>query len=104
MAICIWFLRYGGVDHLDVTDEIGGDRVCQGADGRYTALLVREGRELGVEELIRLCDGDGELEQVTSRSGLLGSNIVRREPRIHGISRLLRGSHKILDLQKNLSL
>ena len=100
----MWFLRYGGVDHLDVTDEIGGDRVCQGADGRYTALLVREGRELGVEELVRLRNGGAELEQVTSRGRLLSSNIVRREPRIHSISRLLRGSHKILDLQRNLSL
>ena len=87
-----------------MTDEIGGDRVCQGADGCYTALLVREGRKLGVEELVRLCDGGAELEQITSRGRLLGSNIVRREPRIHGISRLLRGSHKILDLHKYVSL
>ena len=100
----MWFLRYGRVDHLDVTDEIGGDRVCQGTDGRYTALLVREGRKLGVEELVRLCDGGAELEQITSRGRLLGSNIVRREPRIHGISRLLRGSHKILDLHKDINL
>lgn len=87
-----------------MTDEINRDRVCQGTDGRYTALFVREGGELGVEELVRLSDGDAELEQVTSRSRLLGSNVVRRKPCIDGISRLLRGSYKVLDLQKGISL
>lgn len=54
----------GGVHDLDVLEQVLGETVCYGADARDAAGVVREGLEVGVEELVCFGYWYGECEPV----------------------------------------
>jgi hypothetical protein len=88
------------MNHLDVRNEISGERVCHGADGCLATGFVLERNKLGVKQLVGLGDGKAKLEPITCWRCGLGGDLVLAEPCVDGINGLLGGTNKVLDLEK----
>lgn len=87
------------MNEIDVRLEVSRDGVGEGPDGRLAGLLVGEDGEVGVEEVVRLADRDGEAEPVSGGGDGLGGDAVLSEPRVD-CSNAVRGRrYELLDLK-----
>lgn len=89
----------GRVEELDVLRERRGHGVLERADACHTGIDVREDREVGRKEVVRLGHGDGDLEHVAGGRNGLCRDAVLREPFGRGGEGVVRGLHEGCDLQ-----
>lgn len=75
------------------------DGVFKSSNGFLPAFNVRKDREVGIEELIRLGDGNRERNPISSIGDGLELNVIFRQPLGHGGGGLIRGTRKSRDLQ-----
>lgn len=78
--------------------EGGGDGVGKGTDRLFPGGDMLKDREVGVEHLVRLADGNGESEPVTSRGHGAGLDAVSFQVRSNSVNRSLGGLNVFLNL------
>lgn len=92
------------VNKLNMSLQVGGDRISEGPDGCVTSVEVLEYGELGIKQVAGLADGDLERQPITSRRDGFGSDIVLLQPCTNGGNGLGRGSNECLDLRNRMML
>ena len=65
------------MNKIDVALESGRDGIGEGACKLFTSLGMIEGREIGLQQTIRLADRDGKLDPITRWGNRLRRNAVR---------------------------
>lgn len=78
--------------------QLSWDRVAERADDLLASVGVGEDLEVGIEQLVRLADGQRDTEPVASgRDGLRGKSCTL-EPGINGVDTLGSGSNELFNL------
>ena len=71
------------MDKLQVPNEFSGNRVRERADALLASCIMREHREVGTEELIRLGDRYGDSEPVPGVIESAIRDVVLAQPSIY---------------------
>ena len=75
-----------------------GNGVAQCANGPLVGTGVSKEREVGIEHLVRLADGDREAQPVAGRGRLRGFDVVLLQPSHHSVDGLLLRRNEALHL------
>ena len=87
-----------GVHERDVVVDRIGDRVRERADHGRVRRLVDVGREVGVQERVRLRGGQLDRDHVARRGRRLGRDAILAQPCGDSLGTRGRGSNKLLNL------
>lgn len=90
------------MEKVDVTFQGGGDGILQRADACAPTVDVREDRELSGQQLVRLLDGDVDLERVARRTNGRRGDAVLRKPLTDNGQGLVGGLDEFCDLDNNI--
>lgn len=93
-------IRNGGVDKVEMANEISRDRIAKGADGLLAACNMGVHFEGGVKELVGLAHGHGDAKPIASRRDGLCSQVSILEPRVDSLDALGSRRYELLNLSQ----